>query len=238
MQSLSFCRGDRRALDGVSTVVPSSGLTCLIGTNGAGKTTLLRILSGELRPTSGTFKIGEIDAAKATQRVISRCFSIVPQKSPAPAYLTVAEMIALGRFRSRGALWWRLNQADRDRIDEAVRLCELKDFVDRKVTELSGGEQQRVWVAFAIASDKPFLLLDETFDGMDVIAKRGFFQLVKTISVRDRSVILATHDLNMVSEYADKVVVLSRGRVVYDGDTGADFKSHLSTPGTSIPARS
>ena len=232
LQALSFRRGKRAVLDGVSTVLPSTGLTCLIGTNGAGKTTLLRILCGELKPTSGTFKIGNVNAGAMTQKGISRYFSIVPQRSPAPAYLTVTEMISLARFRPSRALWWRLNSVDRDRIDEAVRLCEINDFKQRKVVDLSGGEQQRVWVAFAIASAKPFLLLDETFDGLDAFAKRGFFQLVRVLSRKGRAVILATHDLNMVSEYADKVVALSRGRVVYDGNSEADLKSHLGSRGS------
>ena len=236
LRSIAFNRGNRLVLGSVSATVPSIGLTCLIGTNGAGKTTLLRILCGELRPDSGTFAIGSTDASTMKQSVISRYFSMIPQKSQAPPYLSVAEMVALGRFRPGQGLWMRLNAEDRGRIEEALALCKLADFRDRQVAELSGGEQQRVWVAFALTSDKPFLLLDESFEGMDVLAKRDFFGLVKRVSSRGRAVIMATHDLDMVGEFADRVVVLSQGKVAYEGSVSGDLSRHLSAPGFSESA--
>jgi iron-chelate-transporting ATPase len=228
LRGLSFSRHRRRVLDAVSGTVPAAGLTCILGMNGAGKTTLLRILCGELKPDSGTFFIGDQDAGLLAARDIARHFAIIPQRSPAPPYLTVAEMVALGRFHARRSLWWRLDHDDRDKVRLAIARCQVEDFRNRKVAELSGGEQQRVWLAFGLAADKRFLVLDETLDGMDVFAKRSFFRLLRDIAREGKAVILATHDLTMVTEWADRVVVLRQGRMVYEGGAVVDIEALLA----------
>ena len=228
MKALSFNRHKKPVLDGVSATIPSTGLTCLLGTNGAGKTTLLRMLCGELKPVSGTFFIGDIDAGALSQKDISRYFSIIPQKSPAPPYLTVSEMVALGRFHPQRALWWRLNNEDKSKIRLAITRCQIENFKDRKVAELSGGEQQRVWLSFGLASDKSFLILDETLDGMDVFAKSSFFYLLREIAREGKGIILATHDLSMVTECADKTIVLRQGKVVYEGAANVNLQQFLA----------
>ena len=84
-----------------------------------------------------------------------------------------------------------------------------------------------VWLSFGLASDKRFLVLDETLDGMDVFAKRAFFRLLREIARDGKGVILATHDLSMVTEWADKVVALRQGRIVYEGGPTADVEAFL-----------
>lgn len=227
LDALSFSRHKKTVLDSVSAIIPGTGLTCLLGTNGAGKTTLLRILSGELKATAGTFRIGNVDARGLSRQSISRYFSVIPQKVPPPPYLTVSEMVTLGRFQPRGAFWWRLNKGDRDKIGAVMSRCQVEQFKDRKVAELSGGEQQRVWLSFGIATDKDFLMLDETLDGMDTFAKRGFFQLLKEIARDGKGVLLATHDLSLVTEFADRIIVLSDGKVVFEGQADADLQRFL-----------
>jgi ABC-type cobalamin/Fe3+-siderophores transport system ATPase subunit len=231
LRGLSFTRHQRPVLDRVSATIPATGLTCILGINGAGKTTMLRILCGELRPVSGTFLIGALDAGAMAAPDIARHFAIIPQKSPAPPYLTVSEMVALGRFRPRRSLWWRLDEEDRRMMALSMARCQIEEFADRKVAELSGGEQQRVWLAFGLASHKPFLILDETLDGMDVFAKRAFFRLLRELSREERAVILATHDLTMVTECADRVIALSRGKIVYEGAATGDVEGLLGADG-------
>ncbi len=231
LKDISFSRRKKTVLDSVTAVIPGTGLTCLLGTNGAGKTTILRILCGELKASSGTFYIDSLRADGLSQKDLSRYFSVIPQKAPAPSFLTVFEMVALGRFRPRRALWWRLNAHDYNIINAAMTVCQVERFRDRKVTELSGGEQQRVWLAFSMASDKNFLMLDETLDGMDIFTKREFFQLLKQIAQKGKGVVLATHDLNLVSEFADKVIVVNSGKVVFEGCGDGDLQNLLKSNG-------
>jgi ABC-type Mn2+/Zn2+ transport system ATPase subunit len=96
------------------------------------------------------------------------------------------------------------------------------------VEELSGGEQQRVWLAFGLAHAKSFLMLDETLEGMDIIVKRAFFQLLKDIAMEDKGILLASHDLALVTEFADKVIVLNNGTVSYEGPPKENLKYFLS----------
>jgi ABC-type cobalamin/Fe3+-siderophores transport system ATPase subunit len=227
LKALSFNRHKKSVLDSISATIPSSGLTCLLGRNGAGKTTLLRILCGDLRPGSGTFFIGEINAGTLSQKDISRYFSIIPQKAPVPSYLTVDEVVALSRFRPKSGLWWRLNDVDKEKIRVAIARCHIGNLKGRRVAELSGGEQQRVWLSFGLASDKIFLILDETLDGMDIFAKSSFFQLLREISREDKGIILATHDLGMVTEYADKAIILRQGKIVYEGSANVNLQQFL-----------
>ena len=227
LQALSFSRQNKLVLDKLNAVIPGAGLTCLIGTNGAGKTTLLRILYGDLKASSGTFCIDNLDAGGLSQKNLSQYFSVIPQKAPTPPFLTVSEMVALGRFRPQRALWWRLNANDLNTINAAMSACQVEPFRARKVAELSGGEQQRVWLSFSLASEKQFLLLDETLDGMDVFTKRDFFQLLKQIGQKGKAVVLATHDLNLVNEFADRVIILSDGKVVVEGVPPVDLQRLL-----------
>jgi ABC-type Mn2+/Zn2+ transport system ATPase subunit len=99
------------------------------------------------------------------------------------------------------------------------------------VEELSGGEQQRVWLAFGLAPAKNFLILDETLEGMDIVIKRSFFQLLKEIATEDKGILLASHDLTLVTEFADKVIVLSDGKVSYEGLPQENLQYFLSPSG-------
>jgi len=230
LEALSFVSHGTTVLSSLTTVIPDNSLTCLVGPNGAGKTTLLRILAGELKATSGRFLIGDTDVAALTQREIAHQVSIIPQDVRPPPYLTVSELVELGRFRPYGALWWRLTEQDRVAVHTCLARCRVDALSKRRVEELSGGEQQRAWLAFGLAQEKRFLLLDETLDGLDVIAKRSFFELLKGVASESKGILLTTHDLDLVTHFADKVIVLSSGRVTYEGPPNANLE-HCLSPG-------
>jgi ABC-type cobalamin/Fe3+-siderophores transport system ATPase subunit len=231
LDRVSFVSRGKAILDDVSARVSDSNLTCVVGLNGAGKTTLLRILSGELKATSGRYLIGDADATRLSQRETARHVSIIPQDVQPPPYLMVAELVELGRFRPCGALWRRLSRLDSEAVRSSLRCCRAVSLSERPVEELSGGEQQRAWLAFGLAQEKSFLLLDETLDGLDVFAKRSFFELLKEFASKGTGVVLTTHDLNLVADYADRVIVLSCGRVVYDGLPSMDLERCLLSAG-------
>ena len=229
LEALSFHSHGRVLLSDVTSIMPDNALTCLIGANGAGKTTLLRILTGDLKPTSGRFLIDDTAASSLTRSQITRHFSIIPQDVQPPPHLTVLELVTLGRFHPYGALWWRLNDRDLDTVRSCLNLCQLDQLSKRRVDELSGGEQQRAWLAFGLAQEKRFLLLDETLGGLDVLAKQSFFKLLREIASEGKGVVLTTHDLELVADYADRVVVLNNGRVTYEGPPNTNLRSFLTS---------
>ncbi len=233
LESLSFVRRGATVLSGVTITIPDRALTCLIGPNGAGKTTLLHILCGELRATSGKFLVNNTDSSSLSQREIARQISIIPQNVPPPPYLTVSELAELGRVQCRGALWRRLSPQDHAIVEACLTRCQMDALSGRRVEELSGGEQKRAWLAFGLAQEKRFLLLDETLDGLDFIAKRSFFKLLKSIVSEDsnKGILLTTHDLDLVAEFGDWVIMLSGGRVSYTGGPEVDLQHLLSSIG-------
>lgn len=231
LDALSFSRHGRAVLSSLTTAISDKALICLVGPNGAGKTTLLRILSGELRGTSGTFLIDNKDASTLSQKEIAHHFSIIPQDVQPPPYFTVFELVALGRFHPHRTLWWRLSDSDHKAVHAYLSKCQVEQLSERRVEKLSGGEQQRAWLAFGLAQEKRFLLLDETLDGLDVFAKRSFFKLLKEVAGEGKGVLLTTHDLDLVTQFADKVVVLGGGTISYEGPPDVNLEHFLSPTG-------
>jgi iron complex transport system ATP-binding protein len=225
---ISWHQREKSILSDVSAIIPNSGLTCLLGNNGAGKTTLLRILSGELKSTSGKYFVGDINASALSQRELAKYFAIIPQNAPIPQYITVREMVGLGRFKPRGSSKWHLSSQDQANIDACLARCQIDKLGDRRLDELSGGEQKRAWLAFGLAPEKKFLMLDETLDGMDIFVKRTFFHLLKDIASQDKSILLTSHDLDLVNEFADNIIVLIGGKVIFEGPPDSDLQTLLS----------
>jgi len=231
LEALSFVSRGTTILSGVTTVIPDHSLTCLVGPNGAGKTTLLRILSGELKATSGRLLLGETDTSLLPQGYMAHQVSIIPQVVQPPPYLSISELVQLGRFRPYGAIWRRLTRRDHVAVNASLARCQLEALSKRRVEELSGGEQQRAWLAFGLAQEKRFLLLDETLDGLDVLVKKSSFELLKEVANEGKGIVLTTHDLDLVTQFADQVIVLSSGRVVYEGPPNADWQNRVSPAG-------
>lgn len=234
LDALSLAIHGHAILNGVTGVISDRSLTCLVGPNGAGKTTLLRILSGELRPASGRFLIDDTDACSLDQRAAAHHFSIIPQEIQPPPHLTVLELVTLGKFHPYGALWRRLTEQDRAIVQASLVRCQIDRLSKRRVEELSGGEQKRAWLAFGLAQRKRFLLLDETLDGLDLPAKRSFFRLLKELASEGRGVVLTTHDLDLVTEFADRVVAMAGGCVKYEGPPVVDIEPLLCQEGPSL----
>jgi len=232
-EALSFIRRGKSVLSDVNAVITDKALTCIVGPNGAGKTTLLSILAGELRATSGKFLIDGRDASSRSQKEVARYFSLIPQDIQPPPHFTVFELVLLGRmgrFQPRkSALWWRLSEGERNAVHSYLARCQIESLSQRRAEELSGGEQQRAWLAFALAQEKKFLLLDETLDGLDIIVKQSFFRLLKQIASEGKGVLLTTHDLDLVAQFADKVIVLNGGKVSYEGAPDARLQSLFSS---------
>ncbi|MDP3061999.1 MAG: ABC transporter ATP-binding protein [Chloroflexota bacterium] len=223
LQEVSLAVQGRPILDRATATIQGGALTCLLGANGAGKTTLLRILSGELKPTSGRILRGEDDLSSRPQKEIARHFAIVPQGVGDPPHLTVRELVSLSRFRPARNLWWSLSPQDKEAVAGYIHRCQLERLADRPVAQLSGGERQRAWLAFSLAQEKEFLLLDEALDALDFVARRSFFRLLGDVVAGERGVLLTTHDLGLATEFATRIVILNAGRVAYEGPPTADL---------------
>jgi len=224
------------ALRDVSTTIEGNALTCLLGPNASGKSTLLSILSGESQPTSGKLLVEGRDVRTLTRGLLSSKFATIPQGIQTPPHLTVQELVGLGRFRPDRGLWWSLEDRDRNVVEGCLRRCQVEELSVRPAEQLSGGEKQRVWLAFCLAQEKDFLLLDESLDALDFMARRSFFRLIGDVVQEGRGVLLVTHDLGLAAEFASKIIILDRGELAYDGPPRSDLTELISTNGGRVSA--
>ena len=202
--------GDTEALRGVDLRLAAGEWLGLIGPNGAGKSTLLRAIAG-LVPHAGTV------ALDCGGRPAGTDVALVPQIPLLPEGMSVAEYALLGRSPHLG---WLAAESRRDRriVASVLERLDLQRFADRPVTQLSGGETQRVVLARALAQQAPILLLDEPTSALDLGHRDAVLELIDKLRLDDGiSVIAAMHDLGTAARFADRLALIDRGRVVADG---------------------
>lgn len=206
--------GDVEAVRGIDLVVHPGEVVAFLGPNGAGKTTTIDMILGLSRPTSGSVSVLGMQPRDA---VAHGLVAAVMQSGGLLTDLTVAETVHYVRS---------LFTSTQD-VDDVLERAGLTRIADRKVGRCSGGEQQRLRFALALLSDPQLLLLDEPTTGMDVEGRRGFWEAIREDARRGRTIMFATHYLEEADAYADRIVLVSRGRIVADG-TAAQVKARVS----------
>ena len=206
-------RGGTEVLHGVDFALGEREFVAVLGANGAGKSTLVRALLGLTPVAAGELRLFGVPARDFTQwpRI-----GYVPQRltSATGVPATVREVVASGRT-PRLSRWRRASAADAAAVDAAVRAVGLSP--DTPVTHLSGGQQQRVLIARALAGEPDALVLDEPTAGVDAESQDAFAAVLAGLKERGVAVLLVTHHLGSLAPLVDRVVVLSEGRVTYDG---------------------
>lgn len=203
----------RKVLERVDFCVRPGEIVAVVGPNGVGKSTLIKAASGILQPMEGRILVAgqPLNALSPAQR--ARRIAVVPQAGQAPESFRVEDVVLMGRT---GYLGWlgREGPTDRQIAREAMQHTQTLHVADRPMGELSGGEQQRVMVARALAQTPTVLLLDEPTAHLDLRHQDEVLQLVRSL-VEDRglAVMITLHDLNLVGRFSDRVALLSNGKV-------------------------
>lgn len=212
----------RRLLDGLTLDVPKGQLIALIGHNGSGKSTLLKTLARQIAPSGGTIRFDGRIIGAWTARNYARRLAFMPQTTPPADGMTVAELVALGRYPWHGALG-RFGPGDRAAVSRAMAECGVEPLADRLVDTLSGGERQRAWLAMMVAQGAETLLLDEPISALDISHAVEVMSLVQFMcKIQGRSAVVVLHDVNMAARYADHIVALRNGQIILQG-TPADL---------------
>jgi len=193
--------------------VEAGEVLAVVGPNGVGKSTLVRAASGALRPLAGSVEIDGLRLHELTPAQRARMVSVVPQASNLPPAFTALDVVILGRTPYLGWLGTE-GELDHRLVAEAMARTETLGLAQRRVGELSGGEQQRLLIARALAQGAPAMLLDEPTAHLDLRHQDRVLKLVRRLTNdQGLSVLLALHDLNLVARFADRVALLSDGRV-------------------------
>ena len=188
-------------------------LLCVLGPNGAGKSTLLRNLAGLLVPDSGEVLLDGAPLAQLAARTRAQRVAYVPQALERVPELLVEDFVLGGRYAHLGP-WRRRGPADRAIVARAMAAADTTELAQRPLTGLSGGQRQRVLIARALAQEAEVLLVDEPTASLDPAHQLGVMEWVATLAGEGRTVVVVTHDLNLASQFAARVLLMDQGRVV------------------------
>ncbi|GII24035.1 ABC transporter ATP-binding protein [Planosporangium mesophilum] len=210
----------RTVAEELTVAVPDRSFTVIIGPNACGKSTLLRALSRTLKPRSGTVLLDGRDIHSLPARDVARTLGLLPQSPIAPDGITVAELVARGRYPHQSLLrQW--SPADERVVAASMAATGVADLADTYVDELSGGQRQRVWIAMALAQETPLLLLDEPTTYLDIAHQLDVLDLCARLHAdQGRTLVAVLHDLNHAARYATHLIAMRDGRVVAEGAPG------------------
>jgi iron complex transport system ATP-binding protein len=214
--TVRYPTGPRPALDGVSCRVSGRELVAVAGPNGSGKTTLVRALSGLIQPERGTVRVQGRALMDWGRAELARVLGVVPQREEIAFPLRVEEAVMLGRYARLGPLA-APRAADRAAVRSALDRCDAAPLAGRSIDTLSGGEWQRVRLARALAQEPAVLVLDEPTASLDVRHEMELLELIRRLVDQGLAGLVITHELNLAARYADRILLLSEGRVVAEG---------------------
>ena len=209
------------AVDGIRFAVEAGECFGLLGPNGAGKTTTVEMMEGITEPSAGqVLYLDKPVDARFRQEV-----GIQFQSTALQDFLTVRETLQLFRsFYSRGL-----------DVDELVQMCTLQEHVDRDARKLSGGQRQRMLLALALINDPEVLFLDEPTTGLDPQARRNFWDLIRAIKARDKTVILTTHYMEEAFLLCDRIAIMDHGHIIAEGSPASLLAKHFHDVILQIP---
>jgi ABC-2 type transport system ATP-binding protein len=195
------------ANSGIDLDVYEGEVLSILGPNGAGKTTLVRQITAELKPTSGSVKIKDVDPLLEPLKA-KKFMGVIPQEGSLFTHLTVQEhLYFFGRLKGL------TKSSARAQVERLIPLLSLEEYRRKKIKTLSGGTQRRVFIALALLGDPPILVLDEPTAGLDPAARRGVWDLIHKVKTWGRTVILTTHYLDEAEFLSDRIGILQRGEL-------------------------
>ena len=202
--------GSKRVLHDINADIPIGKITAITGSNACGKTTLLKCMGNILAPQAGDCFIDDLPMKSFKSKVVAEKISFCAQEHPDCSYLTVKELVSIGRYPC--------GSNSEKAVDDAMALASVGDYAQKKLGELSGGTLHRAWLALALARQPELLLLDEPSNFLDPAQKQNLFTLLCRLkNERGMTVVMVTHDLELIFRTADCVLALKDGRIIKKG---------------------
>lgn len=203
-------------LQDISLEINPGDIVGLIGPNGAGKSTLMRTIGGTIKRTSGRIQLNGTDLSRLSVRDLARHIAVVPQRAHLPEAFTVLEVVMAGRTPYLPLLGGE-RKSDYEVVYTAMERTATLGLAERRVGEISGGEQQRVLIARALAQEPRILLLDEATAHLDLRYQIATLDLIRELSQTGLIVIAVLHDMNLAALYANRLALLHQGRLLAYG---------------------
>ncbi|ELY3760140.1 iron-enterobactin ABC transporter ATP-binding protein [Cronobacter universalis] len=216
-EALTLGYGDFRVADGLNVAIPDGKFTAIIGPNGCGKSTLLRTLSRLMKPLGGQVRLDGESIKRFATKEVARRIGLLAQNASAPGDITVAELVARGRYPHQ-PLFTRWRDEDERAVQKAMAATGVTALAEQSVDTLSGGQRQRAWIAMVLAQETSILLLDEPTTWLDISHQIDLLELLSALN-REQGYTLAAvlHDLNQACRYANHLIALRDGKIIAEG---------------------
>ncbi len=213
LHALSFRYRQDWVLDDLSFQIERGEFVGIIGPNGSGKSTLLKTLCRLLSPQKGEILLDRVPLTEMSQREIAKKIAVVPQETYSLFPFRVIEMVLMGRSPYLGSLLFE-GPKDLEIAQRAMAWTEILPISERFIDELSGGERKRVFIARALAQEPEVILLDEPTANLDIHHQVDFLHLILSLNrEQGLTILMASHDLNIASDYCDRLILLKEGRI-------------------------
>lgn len=207
--------GKKQVLFDINTIMHENEITSIIGPNGCGKSTLLEISSGLMKPYEGVVIADGVNIHEMNAKYRAKKISVLSQQKN-PGALTVRALVYHGRFPYLGYPR-KYRDEDRKIVDEAMRTAGIYDLADESLSELSGGQQQKAYIAMLLAQNTDIVFLDEPVTFLDINYQLELMEIIKELKNNGKTVIMVIHDINLAMSYSDKIIAMKNGRIVFDG---------------------
>jgi len=209
----------------ISIDIKKGSFTGIIGKNGAGKTTLLKSLSGLLKPYSGNILLNGTDIYRMKKNILAEKLSFMPQNMPIDFPFLVKDFIMFGRFPLMN-LFKYATKRDYEKVEEIMDFTETKNFAERNVLELSGGERQKVLIAQTLAQETDIIAFDEPTSHLDIGSQSAIFRLLRTLNLKHGKTIITTiHDLNAAGEFCSDLILMNNG-IIFSSGTATEVLNY------------
>ena len=217
VRDISFYYDSFKAVDRVSFEVESGLILGIVGPNGSGKTTLLRCINKALKPEAGTVFLDDVNLILTKQKEIAQKIGVVPQNSISRFPFTVFDIVLMGRFPHLSR-FEKETEKDFNIVQRCLKLAGVEQLASRLITEISGGEHQKVIVARALAQEPQVLLLDEPTLHLDINHQLELLELLSILAKKEGLiVVMVSHDLNLAARYSNRIMILKEGKIFRAG---------------------
>ena len=206
----------KKSLEDINFVVKENAITALVGANGAGKSTLLGVMANLITASSGSVLIHGQNVNDIKSNELAKKLAILKQTHHLNIRITMKDLVEFGRYPHCGG---RLQDIDKQKVDEALTYMNLYDLRDHYLDEVSGGQKQRAFIAMILAQDTPYIFFDEPLNNLDIKYSVAMMKIIKKLVTElGKTIVVVLHDINFASAYADHIVVMKNGRIVQEGD--------------------
>ena len=236
-EHISLAYQNKKVLKNINIDIPMGKITALIGPNGSGKSTLLRILCGLIKPDQGKVHLNGVALNQHKAKHLAKEIAFLPQRSVIPDNYHVFDLLNAGRFPHQG-LMKQSTKEDLTIIDWALEITDMKYYKNYFLSELSGGLQQRAWLAMILAQQTPIVILDEPSTYLDIKHQLQLLELVKALNLNHhKTIIWVLHDLAHAIQTSDYLFVLDEGELVAQGTPQNIINSNILNRTFDITAK-